>query len=611
MASRKALEPVRRLIESGGVLLLAGLGDGHTLQAFCRMRPELFLDRRPLIWVVEPELPILVASMMLHDWSGPDGPIADPRVQFVVGADWKEQFRSIVSSDRMLPLPAALVRQSPAAAEIEAVLRATAQELASQDEQFAARIRQRDQVRGPEHYSAAIRGHAGRKPRALLLTTRFSTVLQYSTRDMASALQSMGWDTHLLMEPSPYHLLTRPSIRQALHEADPDVIFQIDHLRHEHGDLMPANVPFVCWVQDHLPNLTSASAAAKVGPNDFVLAMSARRYVAEYGYPPAQTLEFRKLTTLKAWKPLRPQRLMYASNWSMTPNEELQRILARSDESARPVFERVASRMREIYAAGDSLFTAGQVRELVERCCGELNVRPAGAEGLARDSMLVFERLNNVHFRQKNLLLAIEAAQRRGWDLHIYGSGWEKRPEFAGYHRGFVAHGEELDRLMAASVNLILEPYASVSHQRLLDSIAAGGFCAVRRHPLNGLLERFINLDPQDRAAREGVISEFLRHDAHPGLIDHAQLVKDLQECGVLPGSGTILPALEECSFATVDEFEAVVDRAFSDEAWRERVVSQQREAIEQRFTYRAGLRRALDWIANSLELRASAAQAA
>ena len=45
-----------------------------------------------------------------------------------------------------------------------------------------------------------------------------------------------------------------------LAEFKPDLVFQIDHLRYEHGDLFPPELPFVCWIQDHLANLRTPEA---------------------------------------------------------------------------------------------------------------------------------------------------------------------------------------------------------------------------------------------------------------------------------------------------------------------------------------------------------------
>src|SRR3954470_1406942 len=105
----------------------------------------------------------------------------------------------------------------------------------------------------------------------MVVTTRFSTVLQYSSRDSADAFARLGWDTKLLIEPSPSHGLNRIAIRAALAEFKPDLGFLIDHLRQESGTSSPPELPVICWVQDHLSNLTSADVARTIARRDFVL----------------------------------------------------------------------------------------------------------------------------------------------------------------------------------------------------------------------------------------------------------------------------------------------------------------------------------------------------
>src|SRR5262249_28729444 len=152
----------------------------------------------------------------------------------------------------------------------------------------------------------------------MLITTRFSTVLQYSARDTADAFEQLGWDSLVIIEPTSAHGLNRVAIRQSLARFRPDLVFQIDHLRREWGDLLPANLPSVCWIQDHLANLTNTAAGQSVQQREFVLIPSAQRYVRNYDYPQDNCLEFRKLSRV----PARPEHwendgddLVYISNW--------------------------------------------------------------------------------------------------------------------------------------------------------------------------------------------------------------------------------------------------------------------------------------------------------
>src|SRR3712207_5430765 len=61
--------------------------------------------------------------------------------------------------------------------------------------------------------------------------------------------------------------------------------------------MFPRSVPFVCWIQDHLPNLRG-KAGRLVGPNDFVLTDAVHTYANDSDYPPRQLIAMSKLTSV-------------------------------------------------------------------------------------------------------------------------------------------------------------------------------------------------------------------------------------------------------------------------------------------------------------------------
>jgi hypothetical protein len=69
--------------------------------------------------------------------------------------------------------------------------------------------------------------------------------------------------------------------------------------------------------------------------------------------------------------------------------------------------------------------------------------------------------------------------------LHLYGRGWERHARFGRYARGEAAHGEHLARIARnAAINLHAGSSLAL-HQRVLETLAAGGFVMVRFHPLD------------------------------------------------------------------------------------------------------------------------------
>ena len=111
-----------------------------------------------------------------------------------------------------------------------------------------------------------------------MLTSQFSSVLQYSTNDSADAMRQLGWDVRVCTETRAVaHDVAargRAAIAGSSRTRLPD---RPPALRD--GDAIPPKLPFICWIQDHLTNLASAVAGASVGERDFVLTGGVYEYV--------------------------------------------------------------------------------------------------------------------------------------------------------------------------------------------------------------------------------------------------------------------------------------------------------------------------------------------
>jgi hypothetical protein len=618
-AARETLRQTHESRENGQPVAVCGLGDGYYVRALADHAPKLFLGRQHCVWVVEPEPALVLTCLMLHDYSPANGPIAQQRFRWFVGADYQHQMESAARRDVMLPLPMVSLRQGTRSQEIEDAVRGLCAAVIEDDKQLAAKVARRYATKTPAALAGVLARAAGRKPRVLLITTRYSTVLQYSTRDSAEGLEAIGCEVRVLIEPSPVHLLTRYAMRSAVAEFEPDLIFQIDHLRHEHGDLFPPEVPFVCWVQDNLPNLTTPDAGRRVGGRDFVLVMSAQRYVSNYAYPERQCLEFRKLTKL----PARPAAwasdgddLAYVSNCSYRADDVCDQV-ARTAGDFEPLVREVGQRMIDTYADGGSLHTQGEVRRLLLQTARECDVSLRG-DFVTNVVSVLFERLNNCLFRQQGLRWAAQVARERNLKLAIYGTGWATHPDFAEFARGNIEYGAKLEEMTRRTkVNLVLEPYVCTSHQRVLDGLAAGGFMLIRSHPHHDLLRQLIDQlarvpadartaadamlaldDPAEAAALSQLIADFLKHDATPGAIDYVRAVRDLQAGRFLPDSGEVLPDLELTSFEGAEGLRDKLDLFLPDAARRADVAGRQRAFVESTMQYSAGMRTMLDWVA-------------
>jgi hypothetical protein len=551
--------------------------------------------------VIEPDPDLLRMSLLFHDLTGDDSPLAQPRFRWFVGPDWAEQLWAEWEATKfMLPPANITIRQGLSAVEIEKKLGEMTHRMIRLDAEWKAAAERFDAGMDRETLVRAFEGRLdGERPRVLLLTTRFSTVLQYATRDSADGFRQIGWDAQVVIEPEPWHRMTRTSIRQAIAEFKPHLIFQLDHLRAEHGDLIPPRVPFVCWIQDHLPNLTNPAAGKSVTLRDFVLSNCGYRYESEFGYPKRQSIHLSKATRV----PPRPatwkrdgEDLVFVSNCSKTPQQLSREILAAiADPAERQAVAAACERLIAHYARGGCIETESDLRDLA----------PEAGRWLAR----LWHPLNDTLYRQQSLRWVANVAGRLGLKLALYGNGWADNPEFAPHARGYVKYGEALEDLTRrAKFNLQIMPFSCL-HQRLFDGLVAGGFYLIRDNLRNHLpldLMRFVEThcgDVPDSAAALAAVPEALRAELQ-SLIDAYRrlnpLVDAVAQLRALRDGGNLqmVPLLEDVAFVDEGTLETQIRRHLADPKLADEIAAEQRAWVERNFTYAAHLGRVVREIA-------------
>ncbi|MEM9883982.1 MAG: hypothetical protein AAF800_13805, partial [Planctomycetota bacterium] len=473
-AADAAVDRLRRHLDAGEPVAFADPIDGYLVSAVAAARPTLPVGQQQPVYLVATEPHLLTACLMLHDWSASDGPIADPRFHWFVGPGAGRAFADLIHAEPMRVIPQVNLGRESYRAAMATLLDRCHAAVAKKMQRWSAEI--------DRHYTGfeprALTVGLPTRPRALLITSRFTTVLKHSTADCAAAFAKLGWRTLTLIEPTDCHRTTEAAIRRAIATFKPDLVFAIDHLRGHCRTAIPAELPYLCWVQDQLPKLTSRAAGASVGPRDFVLTMVGPTYVGRWGYPARQIVEMPKLTR----PPVRPESwdtdgddLVYVSNASHRVEDLLDRL-------EDPTVHAIGRRIVEAYRRGDTLPTLADVGRVVDAECRRLGHRLSPDERALVVNRLTHP-LNDTLYRQQALRWIAEAADDLGLSLALHGHGWEDHPEFARFARGPVAYGPDLEALTRRSrINLQIIPSFCL-HQRLLDGLVAGGFFLVRHHP--------------------------------------------------------------------------------------------------------------------------------
>lgn len=604
-------------LRSQSAIALAGVGDGRVLPLLTE-RPTGLHGARPVTYLCEPDAERLLAAMSVHDLTGAAGPFSRAGVEWFVGDGWAERYRSVMLGNLMLMGPNLKIALGVSREQSEGVWDAVLEERRRAEAENLERATAWSATHTDDSLRVMFGLNPPRRPRVMLMTARFTSVLRYSIEAAARGFRAMGWDAVVVTESRDHERLNVPAIIAGIARHQPDVLFTANYLRHQLPPI-PEGLPFITWILDDVLDLINKETPARMGPRDFITGPWVHRYVTEWGYPADRAVVMPRLTEAVGVmrKSVPAEDLVYVSSHAVEPTRMVDALvveMGKDTPEARTV--RCAGReMIDAYGGDSSVPLPRMVRALLEDAARAEGMEAPDAGWLARTTELLCLKLNNPLFRQQGLNWAAQVARERGLTLGIYGPGWDKNPRFAAYARGPVAYGDDLVALSrAARFNLRLEPYPPMCHQRLIDLCAAGAMTVSRRV---GDWE-----EPEDR-----YVCFFLKHLAGRAADTNAAMAMlgepgrtELRACldalaPTLPRlAGTDLvsfyqerlrvgtlvdyqvsplpPRYFETVFGNAAELGRVVDRFTRDETSRLDVMQRQHAAVMARHEYSAGLRR-------------------
>ncbi len=582
------LEPLRAKGQPMGVL---GAGDGYLLAALAQDHPQLFMDQQAAIWVIEPDPELFVACLMLHDYAQTRGPIADPAFRFFVGPRWREELDQAMRTDLFLPPPAFFVHQHRHSASLGQQAQASIQ----------LRVQLQNQLlQSLEAFYLHRRDFAADQTGSVcLLTSRFTTVLQHSARQLLEGFAALGWRTHLIIEPAPYCRCGPAAILRALDTHRPDLFVMLDHLRRSTGDILPSRLPVASYVQDLLPHLTHPHAGRDLSARDFVLTFARPMFVSQCAYPARQCLDAPMMFAPLA-QPARvapPVRfdLAYVSHLGQTPQALCEEMLRQASDSLRPLLAAACRAVMDRYQAGQSVPTKHHVAGVVDAAALDADIRLA-PEIRQRLIDTLWNPLNITLYRQQSLAWVAQAADELELNLAIFGNGWDTHPRFARYAKGPIDPGQPLrDLFQRTRINLSLEPYTCVSHSRLLTGLAVGAFFLIRDHPTHRLIQQLLLGEP-DQSLPPDARCLCFGDDADP-----VGQARSLLNAGVADSNGCVLPRLGDVSFSDAAGVRQLLIQYIQDDHARNEIAEVQRQSIVERLSATVVARRMIQQIASRL----------
>ncbi len=640
-------------LRAGGALpptlVFDGVGLGwELLHAYAKTK-DFFLGASSTIYVVEHHPEAAAIAFHLHDWRELLG---DVRVLWFVGDGAADRLKDLLEADPTWPLSDRLCRASlfsvgehPSPAK---TMLAAAGSRTARINDLSRRIQDvysgRDAAWWGRRFAESVDsgGRARNRPlRILGFASMHTTFLQYSMRDCLRALESLGHQTHLVIE-SAAHLPVGPiATLEAQLEFKPDLILLLSRMRYEMPWMLHASIPSITWDQDTLNWVFDPSKNPQLAWNDFLMGYAARGVSNSLGWP-AHRCHYCAMAGSAATysaEPLPPEALApyrcdvsYVSHSSTTVQDELRDAEARlPEERLRRVFRSAVERLLPDWLAGGPY--PGPVMTALLDACESEGLGPPSYEDLCKLTQPA-HRVAGRAFRHVALGWVADWADRTGRVLHLWGNGWERHPRLAKYARGPAQNGEELRRIYQASTINLQLMQTGFFHQRALDGLMAGGFFMGRRseadqagpmlRELASLLDRH-SVDSAaalaslpDQEAGLKINTALLRFGEDPRAIC-PRFVESRRQSANDDFIDEKMPGFEELLFSSAVDFEDKAERFLADAALRTKFATTMRQVLLKGYSYEARMAEMLLFLRDGFlaeaklqpsPARASAAQA-
>ena len=354
---------------------------------------------------------------------------------------------------------------------------------ATHNQALRTRVEQIAQERGlpfwNDRYQAILGGSSAR---VLIVTTHYSTYLNYICADLADALRDAGHEPMILKEQDTHTALTHARTLEALLEFDPDLTVMPNFPRVLRDEFLPEGVPNLCWVQDSMSHLF-APLPAPPSQLDFIAGHIYDTAPAIMSYPEEARLAFpvpiseNKFNT----EPIDQSQLdrfscdiAYVSHQSIPADRFHAQFIQRLPVEQRSGLERIRERLEQTVQSWSDQYVDSQLQSLraeLAECFGHRDDRAVQDMLWGQYLHPMLERM----LRHQMLAWAAQIADRHGLTMHLYGRGWEQHPTLARFARGEIEHGDSLRACYQAARVHLHASSIGCGHQRVFECAMSGG----------------------------------------------------------------------------------------------------------------------------------------
>lgn len=296
----------------------------------------------------------------------------------------------------------------------------------------------------------ALAPATGRALRVFANASRTTTVMQYASRGILAGFKSLGHEVSLALEANDCEELSTLHRLRAIEEFAPDLIFLINH----HLPMIcPPDVVQVTWWQDEMPSLKD-DQPMEWRAKDLVYCLDRQNFqpllLAKH-LPESRIRVQQGCIDETVFQPdpdfpRSQRRLVFVGS------NHIESLLGTEGQ-------RLAAAMVELTHSGIALTMADFGRLAIS-----VGIDPIQHDASLKTLWCSVVRTLAVHW----------ACSLIGWEVEIYGYGWDIDPVVKPFFRGSIANGKPLaDLYRGASHGLVVHPFL-VNHQRLAEVACCG-----------------------------------------------------------------------------------------------------------------------------------------
>lgn len=323
---------------------------------------------------------------------------------------------------------------------------------------------------------------AEKRPRILFLSNRFTTVLQYHTKDCMEAAKRLGCKTDLLIEADGIHRILGKDIFSHIAQFQPDIIWDLDDFRFFYP-FIPQEIVWITWIQDPANFIMDPETPLKLTDRDFALNhFTTWKKFKAVGYNEKVLIDAPIPANSWIYKPYaltHEEKEQYTCDicfvcHASDAEQHIQEIMSvlpiELHKAVRTIYENYQG---YVYETGDLFYEEDlfveYIRESMQRQFNSI-LSDYALQYLSHD---MYQWFNQRVFRQALVDWILDAGFT---NIKLWGNGWKNSPKYEKYAMGPAQNGETLSKIYQASKIVVGNNVQTTSAARAWETMLSGGF---------------------------------------------------------------------------------------------------------------------------------------